>query len=136
MSLLDLVAHRVTTERVYQDGDCLVSERTPAHTYAQVRVGMGTDYAHRVVWMVKHGPIPDDLTIDHVCLNTKCVNVEHLRLLSREENGYLGHPHRSHCWLGHSLADAYITPRGHQRCRQCVHIYYLRRRYHARTTSP
>ena len=33
-----------------------------------------------------HAPIPGDLMIDHICLNTSCVNVEHLRLMSTADN--------------------------------------------------
>jgi hypothetical protein len=128
VTCIEIVAERVTTELVHIDGDCLVSERTPSHTYAQVRVGMARDFAHRVVWIAKHGPIPEDLTIDHICCNTRCVNIEHLRLMTRARNGYLGSPHRATCIRGHSMHDAYVTAKGHQRCRQCAHIFYLRAR--------
>ena len=124
-------AHRATTERVHWEGDCLISERTPAHDYARINVGSGHGYAHRVVWIAKHGPIPDDLTIDHVCLNKKCVNVDHLRLLTRVENGALGAT-KPTCLNGHDWTDAYIRPYdGARICRLCQSArnrrYYLAR---------
>ena len=42
--------------------------------------------AHRVVYEVVVGPIPDGLTIDHMCHVRLCVNPSHLRTLTKEEN--------------------------------------------------
>mgnify|MGYP000700496430 CR=1 FL=1 len=43
--------------------------------------------AHRVAWMIQHGqPIPDKLTIDHLCYNGLCVNPDHLELVDFSEN--------------------------------------------------
>lgn len=42
--------------------------------------------AHRAAWVHFHGPIPAGMTVDHLCKNRPCVNVEHLRLLSRADN--------------------------------------------------
>ncbi|PIB80524.1 HNH endonuclease signature motif containing protein [Mycobacterium celatum] len=44
-----------------------------------VGVAGGTYSVHRVAWMIQHGkPIPDGLTIDHLCYNGLCVNPDHL----------------------------------------------------------
>lgn len=62
-----------------------------SHRYAQIgwRVpgGVRVTTAHRASWVAKHGQISDDLTVDHVCRQRRCVNVAHLRLLTRSENG-------------------------------------------------
>ena len=42
--------------------------------------------AHRFAWEYRHGPIADDLTIDHLCRNKACVNPDHMELVSRAEN--------------------------------------------------
>lgn len=42
--------------------------------------------AHRVAWVLSRGPIPDGMTIDHLCRNTSCVNVEHMELVTASEN--------------------------------------------------
>jgi hypothetical protein len=42
--------------------------------------------AHRYYWTMLRGPIPDGLTIDHLCLNKKCVNPDHLELVTASEN--------------------------------------------------
>lgn len=49
-----------------------------------------TYLAHRVAYELEHGPIPDDLTIDHRCGNKACVNTEHMELVTRQENSRRG----------------------------------------------
>jgi hypothetical protein len=43
-------------------------------------------WAHRVMWEQEHGPIPEGLTVDHICRVTWCVNPAHLRVVSMREN--------------------------------------------------
>lgn len=43
-------------------------------------------FAHRLAWTITHGPIPDGLTVDHICWNTRCVNPDHLQLLTLGAN--------------------------------------------------
>ena len=44
--------------------------------------------AHRYAWEREHGTIPDGVFIDHICQNPPCVNVEHLRLATIQENNF------------------------------------------------
>lgn len=46
----------------------------------------GTGYTHRLAWRLHVGPIPQGMTIDHVCFNRACCNVDHLQLLTPKEN--------------------------------------------------
>ena len=40
-----------------------------------------------MAWEMRHGEITDDdLTVDHICASSLCVNPEHLRLLPRRAN--------------------------------------------------
>lgn len=58
--------------------------------YATFGYGVeGTRYAtpaHRAVYEALVGPIPQGLTIDHLCRNTGCVNPEHLEPVTMAEN--------------------------------------------------
>ena len=42
--------------------------------------------AHRYAWEREHGPIPDGMVIDHACFERSCVNVDHLRVATRQQN--------------------------------------------------
>ena len=47
-------------------------------------------YTHRVSYEHHHGPIPEDLVVDHICCNKKCCNPDHLDAVTHEENKALG----------------------------------------------
>lgn len=47
----------------------------------------GKDYlAHRWVFEMLQGPIPEDKVINHICSNRACVNPHHLEVVSQTEN--------------------------------------------------
>lgn len=46
----------------------------------------GVVLTHRMVWEEQHGSIPDGLTIDHRCLEKRCLNTAHMELVTRGEN--------------------------------------------------
>ena len=54
--------------------------------YGVLSIGPRRLLVHRFAWEVENGPIPPGMTVDHRCRNRLCVNVSHLRLLTRREN--------------------------------------------------
>jgi hypothetical protein len=61
-----------------------------AHGYGAVWWDGHSRRAHRVIYEVLVGPIPKAMTIDHLCAVKTCVNVNHMELVSRAENGRRG----------------------------------------------
>lgn len=70
-----------------RDGDCLLWEYSlDSSGYGRVTVNGAQTLAHRHAYMEAHGPIPDGMLVDHVCHNRTCVNPEHLRMATRQQN--------------------------------------------------
>lgn len=87
-------AMRAYEKFVPDENGCYISTYSVAsHGYAQVgwrdfvRKKNDATTAHRAAWTHVHGQIPKRTDIDHrqEC-DRRCVNVDHLRLLSPEEN--------------------------------------------------
>lgn len=58
--------------------------------YGQVGIGGAHLYAHRAVWEMLRGPIPEGQTIDHLCRNRGCVNPGHMEIVTSRENTIRG----------------------------------------------
>lgn len=58
----------------------------------------GERRAHRVAWALARGPIPEGMTIDHLCWNKACINVAHMEVVTRGENARRAMSgQRTHC---------------------------------------
>ena len=112
--------------KVDRSGDCWIW--TGARTQKGYGLFNGADGrmhgVHRISYELAHGPIGDDLTVDHLCEVTCCVNPDHLQLLTRSENAARTHrcSRRTECIHGHPLAgeNLYVTPDGRRQCRACA----------------
>lgn len=103
-----------------------LGKRTAAG-YGQFRCENRQLYAHR--WSYEHhvGPIPDGLTIDHLCRNRCCVNPGHLEPVTSHENMLRGtapparNARKTHCIRGHAFDEdnTSILPSGGRRCLAC-----------------
>lgn len=91
--------------------------------------------AHKLAYTLLVGPVPDGLSIDHVCHNRAddcaggrtcrhrpCCNPDHLEAVPQALNN-LRSPNSlhgaTHCPMGHSYDDAYVRPNGRRECRAC-----------------
>ena len=97
-------------EYVDVQGDCWIWQREiDRHGYGRVRKQGHNRRAHRLVYELLVGPIPDGMTIDHLCRVRSCVNPDHLEPVTATENvrrSPLVTP--THCVNGHLLADGNV----------------------------
>ena len=135
------VAKRAYERWTDGENECHISTYSVAsHGYAQIgwqdpgmkRSDMTT--AHRAAWTHVHGQIPERMDIDHVCRNPRCVNVEHLRLLTPEDNRRRNKGDYElglNCKRDHPPESRVRTGRG-MVCRDCnlarIHEFYERKR--------
>lgn len=88
--------------------------------YGWLSIDGVSQYAHRRSFVENVGPVPDGLTIDHLCKNRKCVNPTHMEPVTLGQNtrrrfpSYVGNDDMSKCIRGHDL-----TP-GLNYCRTCA----------------
>lgn len=97
--------------------------------------------AHRVIYEMEAGPIPEGMTLDHVkergCVSTSCVNPTHLEPVTMAENNRRGgspwalNARKTHCPQGHEYTaeNTYLAPgsKSGQFSRACRACHRLRR---------
>lgn len=89
--------------------------------YGVLHDGERAVLAHRLAYEDSFGPIPDGLTIDHLCRNRTCVNPAHLDPVTGSENVRRSRAFRTECPQGHPYdeANTHVNARGHRSCKTC-----------------
>lgn len=108
--------------------ECIESKRTiTTNGYSRIFVDGKNIQAHRWAWELVNGKIPTGLVIDHICKNRKCVAIDHLRVVTQQENimaGLHNIDNRTHCNQGHLFTKENIMVRksGKRECAECNRV--------------
>ena len=108
--------------------------------YVVIRTGTGSARrsipAHKLMYEVHIGAVPDGLVLDHLCRNRACVNPWHLEPVSHQTNILRGvgcapsYAARDRCKNGHSLAgeNLFMRSNGGRGCRACQAMWNVQYR--------
>lgn len=95
--------------------------------YGRFRISSVDYLSHRISYFIKNEDLDPNLTIDHLCKNTSCVNPDHLEEVTQKENISRGNTgkHQNHhnkfktqCPNGHPY-DV-VDKEGTRRCSLCL----------------
>lgn len=115
-----------------------------SHGYGIIGSGVGRANlkAHRAVWELFNGPVPEGMHLLHNCDNRRCVRPDHLRPGTDADNvrdmwdrgrAVVWQHSLTTCRKGHPLD--YIAPDGERGCRTCRAAASRRSRERRRTVG-
>ena len=99
-------------------------------------------FAHRWLYELLVGPIPEGLSLDHLCRVPACVRPSHLEPVTHRENVLRGvgpsavNARKTHCPQGHPYneVNTHVGKKGGRICRTC-HRDLVRASYRAKQTQ-
>lgn len=139
--------HERFWEKVDTSGECwLWTAYLDYKGYGRLHVGDKVILAHRWAYEALVGPIPEGLTVDHLCRVRRCVNPYHLEAVSATENVMRGeslpaqNARKTHCKRGHEFTpeNTYSVGEKGRGCRTCLvelKSWYQRKKSPATITS-
>lgn len=139
-----LVVHGAPLEKLIERSEpgsngCVLYTGCPTNRgYGQISVDGTQKLAHRAIYELTVGPIPDGMDLDHTCHNRdvscmggvdcihrRCINVDHLEPVTGAENtrrgkGWAVNGLKTHCPQGHPYdrENTYVYD-GRRYCRAC-----------------
>lgn len=125
-------------------GGCVIWTGGTSDGYAVISVSSLDRVAHRALYEILLGPVPEGMELDHTChtealdcpggqcIHRRCINPHHLEPVTSEENKRRGRSPmaanalKTHCPHGHEYSEdnTYQKPNGHRICRECRRIQY------------
>lgn len=131
--------------RVNQESQCWDFVKFSKSGYGYFRYKGRNINAHRVSYALFYGKAKKNLVIDHICMNKRCVNPDHLREVSvainNVENSVSAtakNKAKSMCKNGHNLSFENVflytdkKDRKHRLCRECGRLSASKRYYKLR----
>lgn len=112
--------------------------------YGLIRVNNQRLLAHRLIYTLLVGPIPEGATVDHTChnddpscpgglacLHRRCENPGHLEAVATGVNVLRGggltavNARKTHCKRGHEFtpANTFRPPSGGRKCKACTYLH-------------
>ncbi len=106
---------------------CIESKKgITTNGYSRIKINDKKIQAHRWVWELVNGKISDGKVIDHLCRNRACVALDHLRVVTQQENIMAGKhniDNRSHCNKGHLFeGNIMVRKDGKRECAECNRV--------------
>ena len=131
---LSKVKKRFYSKIIKIDDNCIdykSNKSTQGYSTQSFRINNKTQscFAHRLSWFFSGRLFTEGLVLDHICRNRFCINVDHLREVTRAENTLCGfgaaaiNKRKTHCKRGHELsgwnAMKHSKRPGTKHCRTC-----------------
>jgi hypothetical protein len=113
------------------DGECWIwTGHLSKAGYGSLRYKGKRKPAHRMIYEVLIGEVPDGLELDHLCRRPACVNPKHMEPVTHRENMLRGNTFtkenlaKTHCVRNHPYNEENTYYEGRKRrCRKCSRIY-------------